>query len=550
MLPAHPVPAPPLALEDEAGVFWGFYGDCGRVIYGFGNFRLDTDRFELAADGERVHLEPRVFDLLHLFAGNPGIVIDRDRMIAEVWGGRIVSEATLSTAIKAVRQAIGDSGAEQAMLETVRGRGFRFRGPVSTEGPRIPALPAAPEGGDTETLPLAAGRPSIAVLPLVRLGDPELLAGLEDALPHEVILALARLHWLFVIARGSAFQFRGPDVDPAAVGMRLGVRYCLTGTLEVFGRTVAVTVELCDSGTGGVVWGERFTGSLDDVHALRARMVAGVAGALEVQIPLNEALKAQGRLAENLDAWQAFHLGVKRVHEYTPTGNAAAEALFARAVQLEPGFARAHAGLSFAHFQNAFLRYRPDHEAEVAAAVRCAARGLELDPLDPFTNFNMGRTYWLKQELEAALPWLERATEISPNYAQGHYSHAIMQTMLGDGRQGRPHVERAMALSPIDPLLYAMRATKALGHVTDGALEEAARWADAAARTPRAHPLIAMIAMTTAALSGDRVTADRWAAEVRRRQPGATRTYFFEALPVRHPETRRRLEQGLSDCGF
>lgn len=519
----------------------------GPLIYRFASFRLDTARFELAAGDTIVRLEPRVFDLLRLFVTNPDTVIDRDRMVAEVWGGRIVSEAALSTAVKAARQALGDSGTEQALIETVRGRGFRFRGPVRVT---TPAIPATPPPVESVAAPLLTGRPSIAVLPLLRLGDQDRMPGLEDALPHEVIIALARLHWLFVIARGSAFQFRGAGVDPIAAGARLGVRYCLTGTLELFGRSMAVAVALSDTSTGGVVWGERYAGSLDDVHALRMGMVAGVASALEVQIPLNEALTAQGRPPENLDAWQAFHLGLKRVHEYTPSGNAAAQLLFKQAVGLEPGFARAHAGLSFAHFQNAFLRYRPDRDAEITAAERSAARGLELDPHDPFTNFNMGRTFWLKQQLDAALPWLERATEISPNYAQGLYSRSLMETLLGRSGHGRAHVERAMGLSPIDPLLYAMRATRALGQISDGAMGEAAAWADAAARTPRAHVLIEMIAMAAAALAGDQTSADRWAVSVHRHQPPVGRVYFFENLPVRDPETRRRLEQGLAVCGF
>jgi TolB-like protein len=520
------------------------------LIYCFGPFRLDTGQFELRRGGEAVHVEPLVFDLLALFAANPGAVIDRDRLLAEIWEGRFVSDATLSTAVKSARRALGDSGEAQSYIETVRGRGFRFRAEVAIE--RLPeARAAAPDDapGPAGSEPLR-GAPSIAVLPFERVGDRDPFAGLEDAVPHEVIFALARLRWLFVIARGSSFRFRGPDVDIAAVGRALGVRYALTGTLEVFGRSLAVAVELAETATGRVLWGERFRGSLDDVHAVRGEIVGGITTALETRIQVNEAILAQGSDPENLDAWQAFHLGLRHMHLYTREGNAAADGLFRRAVALEPGFGRAHAGLSFVHFQNAFLRYVPDRNAEIVAARARAEKGLELDPLDPFVNLNMGRSFWLRQELENALPWLERATAISPNYAQGVYSRAIMDTFLGRTASGLHNADLAMELSPLDPLLYAMRATKALGRVTEGDFAEAARWGETAAHTPGAHVIIAMIAMATHALAGDEAMARQWAERVRAIKPDANRRWFFESLPIQHAESRALFETALDRCGF
>ena len=519
------------------------------MIYNFGGFRLDTGQFRLTGDGVPVHVEPLVFDLLRLFVENAGAVVDRDRMLAEVWDGRFVSEATLSTAVKSARRALGDTGEAQAWIETVRGRGFRFKGAVAVEVPARPVPP--PEPGDSEaseTPPRSA--PSIAVLPFVRLGDGGPYPGLEDALPHEVIGALARLRWLFVIARGSSFRFRGPAVDIAVVGRSLGVRYCLTGTVEIYAGRLTVAVELSETGSGGVVWGERFEGALDDVHAVRAEIVRGITVALEVQIQLNEALRAQDRPAENLDAWQAFHLGLKAMHLYTREGNVTAEGFFRRAATLEPGFARAHAGLSFVHFQNAFLRHTPDRAGEIDKARRRAEHGLELDPLDPFVNYNVGRSFWLRQDIEGAMPWLERATELSPNYAQGLYSRALMDSMAGRSTVAFENADRAIGLSPLDPLLYAMRATKAMARIADGDFAEAARWAEVAARTPRAHVIIAMMAMASHALAGDMRAARRWAATVRQTRPDADRVQFFEALPVQDAASRRRLERAFEATGF
>jgi uncharacterized membrane-anchored protein len=217
---------------------------------------------------------------------------------------------------------------------------------------------------------------------------------------------------------------------------------------------------------------------------------------------------------------------------------------------MEPGFARAYAGLSFTHFQNAFMRYVPDREAEVGAARRSSEKGLELDPLDPFVNLTMGRSLWLQKDLGSALPWLERATLISPSYAQGLYSRAMIDTMSGRSAEALAHAGRALQLSPLDPMLYAMRAAKALAHLAGGEYAAAAEWAESGARTPGAHAIIRMIAAVSHSLAGNAEEARRWAAAARDRQPDADRHFFFDGLPVQDPRTRRRIVLALSTLGF
>lgn len=239
------------------------------------------------------------------------------------------------------------------------------------------------------------------------------------------------------------------------------------------------------------------------------------------------------------------------MHDYTRAGNDAAEALFLRAWLLAPGFARAHAGLSFTHFQKAFMGHVPDRRVAIDTARRAAEKRLELDALDPFANLTMGRSFWLSQDLDTAMPWMERATSISPNYAQALYSRAMIETMSGRDGPGLADVERAMELSPLDPLLYAMRAAKALAHMAGGDDAEAARWADAAARTPRAHVIIFMIAAASQVIAGgDTRRARHWANVARERVPDASQKLFFEGLPVQDGQTRRRLSLALAELGF
>src|SRR4029077_8729266 len=137
--------------------------------------------------------------------------------------------------------------------------------------------------------------------------------------------------------------------------------------------------------------------------------------ALEIQIPIHEANLARIGAPENLDAWSNYHLGVQHMYRFNRVDNAAATARFHKAIALDPYFARAHAGLSFIHFQTAFMGYTDDIAGENGRARRSAERAVELDPVDPFVNFTMGRTYWLEGDLESSLGWLERSTTISPH---------------------------------------------------------------------------------------------------------------------------------------
>ena len=517
------------------------------MIYRFGRFELDMAKVELRADGEVRSVEPQVFALLALLVENRERLVTKDEIIEKVWEGRPVSEAAVASRIKSARKALGDDGITQRFIRTIHRQGFRFIAAASV------ARAATPDQRCEKAILESAGeinRPSIAILPFRNIGGAESYAAIADALPHELITELARLRWLFVTARGSSFRLRGLDADVGEIGRVLGVRYCLSGTVEIAGARLSVTVELMDTRDGGVVWAEHFTGSVDDVHQIREDIRSKILAALEIQIPLHEATLARLTVTENLDAWSAYHLGLQHMYRFNRKDNAAATALFQQAVTRDPGFARAHAGLSFVHFQTAFMHHSNDLAGEIALARRFAVRGLELDPIDPFVNFTMGRTFWLEGDLESSLAWLERATSISPNYAQGIYARAWTESLAGRGLEGRRHVDFAMRLSPIDPMYYAMLATRAFTHMVMGEDAEAAEWAERAARSPGAHVLIAMIAVAAHGLAGDEVRAASWGANVRSRNPALSRFDFFRAFPMKSEATKASVSNALKRFGF
>ncbi len=520
------------------------------MIYKFGDFELDIDRFELRQDGMVRPVEPQVFALLELLIASRERMVSKDEINLRVWGGRVVSESVLSSRIRSARRAIGDDGKAQRLIRTLHNRGYRFVGePVTEIGDARSLAAEARDAADGDADGADAGKPSIAVLPFEMLSQDPRYAGLADAVSHDLIVELSRLRWLFVIARGSSFRFRGPVLDLCAIAQTLGVRYCLTGSLAIHGKTSIVTVELCHAAGGRVIWADRFEGPLDDVLTLRTAIAARVVTAIELRIPMEEAERAAARSTANLDAWSAYHRGLWHMFRFNRHDNEIAARMFDRAITADAGFARAHAGLSFTHFQNAFIGYAREAEAERRLAREHAERSLELDPLDPFANLSMGRATLLAGDLEGCNTWFDRSVELSPNYAFAIYTRAMADAVSGHGLESERGAAQAMALSPLDPLRYAMLATRALSRLVRGEPDEASLWAERAVAAPNAHVQVRVIAALCHELAGNRAAAEAWAAEIRRSTPGFRAAQFFQAFPFRDEATLAQAQAALRRLG-
>jgi TolB-like protein len=500
------------------------------MIYQFGPFELDIASVELRNGESRVNIEPQVFAVLALLIENRDRMVTKEELLEKVWDGRIVSDAALASRVKSARQALGDDGKSQHFIRTIHGRGFRFvadarvsRGGAAAQRGRANHSHSTDTKSAVFQLPLAERilKPSLAVLPFRLIGDGGRYASLAVALPDELITELSRLRWLFISARGSSFRLRNPETEFSEIGAVLGVRYCLWGTVEVSDKRIVVGVELVDTIDGGVVWADRFSGAIDDVHAIREEIRSRVLVALELQIPIHEASIALHAAPGNLDAWSAYHLGLQHLYRFNRLDNVAAEALFQQSISLDPYFARAHAGLSFIHFQTAFMRYSDNIDEHVVEARRFAERAVELDPLT-----------------------------ICPHFAQGIYAQAWTESLATRAAEARIHIDLAIRLSPLDPLHYAMLATRAFTHIGVGEDIEAARWADRAARSPGAHVLIAMIAAAVHALGGDTTHAEFWAQNVRARNGNLTRADFARSFPMKSDDMRARVQRALAHLGF
>ncbi|HET8973902.1 MAG TPA: winged helix-turn-helix domain-containing protein, partial [Pseudolabrys sp.] len=225
----------------------------------FGDHTLDADRRELRRGAESISVEPQVFDLLIYLVENRDRVVTKDDLIASVWGGRVVSDSTLTSRINAARKAVGDSGGNQKLIRTIARKGLRFVGdvrvtPLGADPPDL--MSRAPEDAQESSRPALPlpDRPAIAVLPFVNLsGDPE-QEYFSDGISEDIIAALSKLRWFFVIARNSSFTFKGKAVHMKQVAEDLGVGYLVEGSVRKSGERVRITAQLNDVTTGTHIW--------------------------------------------------------------------------------------------------------------------------------------------------------------------------------------------------------------------------------------------------------------------------------------------------------
>ena len=279
--------------------------------FSFAGHTLDVDRRELRRGPELVQVEPQVFDVLVYLICNRGRVVSRDDLLAGVWGGRIVSDSTLTSRINAARKAVGDSGEEQRLIRTFARKGFRFvaEGSDGADGPASrgpePAAATPDSGGEQQdAVRPSPRRASIAVMPFLDRSDAaRVRGGAGDALAHDVITRLAKLRSLFVIAQGTVFALRERGIGPEEAGQLLKVDYLASGSVRRAGKRLMVEVELAETRTSRIVWTERFDRTLDDAFLILNEIGDSIVAAIAGEIETLERNRAILKPPSSLDAW-------------------------------------------------------------------------------------------------------------------------------------------------------------------------------------------------------------------------------------------------------
>jgi len=412
------------------------------------------------------------------------------------------------------------------------------------------ATAAAPEPSGSLAMhgTVAPRRASIAVMPFAAHGTTLVHGGPAGALAHDVITRLAKLRSLFVIAQGTMFALSERKIGPEEAGRILNVDYIVSGSLRRQGDRLQVNVELAETRSARIVWAEVFDQKVDNAFLVLDEIGNRIVASIATEVESIERNRAILKPPNSLDAWEACHRGLWHMYRFNKADNELAKHFFETAVRLDPTFARAYAGLSFTHFQNAFQGWAK-REPEVERAFETAGQSLMADDRDPAAHWAMGRALWLSGRQDQSVTELERAIDLSPNFALGHYALAFVHAQGGDPSAAVAFSDQSRHLSPFDPMLFAMFGSRAMGLVRLKRFEEAAEWAVKAAARPNAHEHIRAIAAICLSLAERHEEARALLASIRRTRPDYRVDHFLAAFQF-EPDAVALYRKGAKRLGL
>jgi TolB-like protein/Tfp pilus assembly protein PilF len=525
------------------------------VQFLFEHYVLDPERRELTQRSEVISIGPQVFDLLAYLVKNRERVVSKDDLLQEVWGGRIVSESTLTSHINAVRKAIGDSGEDQRIIRTISRKGFRFVATVtetqSRDGSRAPEVGPATANEIAAQGPSLPDKPSIAVLPFLNLsGDPE-QQYFADGVVEDIITALSRIRWLFVIARNSSFTYSGRAVDVKQVGRELGVGYVLEGSVRKAPNRVLITGQLIKAATGAHLWAERFEGGLGDIFELQDQVAASVVGAMAPQLERAEIERARRKPTESLGAYDCFLRGIANLHQGSREAINEALPLFCKAIEHDPEFASAHAMAAWCYVWRKVNGWMTDSSQEIAEGARLARRAVELGRDDAVALTRSGHAVGhLADDLDGGIALLDRALILNPNHAPAWFLGGFLRVWHGEPEGAIEHFTKAMRLSPLDPEMYRMQAGMAMAHLFAERFDVASSWAEKAYRNLPSFLMVVSIIAASHALAGRQDRA-QWAVQhLRQLDPTLRISTLKDWLPIHRPNDLAIFANGLRKAGL
>jgi TolB-like protein len=425
--------------------------------------------------------------------------------------------------------------------------GGRPGAPPHTEEGRVGAIGAP-------ALPLP-DKPSLAVLPFQNIsGDPE-QEYFADGIVEEITTAISRLPWLFVIARNSSFTYKGRAVDVKQAARELGVRYLLEGSVRRAGKRVRITGQLIDTTNGAHIWADRFDGALDDIFELQDQVASNVVGAIEPRLRQSEIERATRKATESLAAYDLYLRALAESHKFTGEGMIQAVALLQRALAIDPSYAPAAALIGWCrHFQRDHGLGGPVSDADVAESVRLARHAIAAGKDDPDALW-MGAFVLavFAGEHAAAVSVIDRALVLNPNSAHAWSVSGFVSCFRNQPGPGIEAIQRAMRLSPLDPLGAGFKSSLAFAHFIAGRYEEAVEWADRALHEQPGFDPAMTVKVVSCAHLGRIDEARDWLRRRRELQPSLTIAEWRARggeVKFASPEVLTLVEDGLRKAGL
>jgi adenylate cyclase len=390
----------------------------------------------------------RALQILGVLVERPGDLVSKDELMAAVWPGTVVENSNLPVQIAALRRVLDDGRAEGSCIQTVAGRGYRFTAAVARVAAETRSNAAALQQSDAPSLP---DKPSLAVMPFQNIsGDPE-QEYFADGMVEEIITALSRIRWLFVIARNSSFTYKGQAIDVKQVGRELGVRYVLEGAVRKAGGRVRITAQLIDALSGTHLWADHFDGSLEDVFDLQDKVASSVAGVIEPALQVAEIRRSAEHPTNDPTAFDLYLRALPHLDTFEQSGMFRALDLLGQAIERDPHYGPALALAALCHEGLEVSGWAADPEAARHTSVGLARQALRSGPEDPnvlaLAAFVLG---YFGEDIDVAVGLIDRSLTLNPSFARGWHWSGILRVFAGQPDLALEHFETFLRLSPRD----------------------------------------------------------------------------------------------------
>jgi adenylate cyclase len=394
-------------------------------------------------------------------------------------------------------------------------------------------------------------KPSIAVLPFANMSGDAEQEYFADGMVEDIITGLSRMTWLFVIARNSSFTYKGKAVDIKQVGRELGVRYVLEGSVRKAGNRVRITGQLIDASNGAHLWADRFDGDLEDVFDLQDEVTTSVIGAIAPKLEQAEIERAKRKPTEKLAAYDYFLRGMANIYQGTKEANLAALQNFQRAIEIDSDFATAYGMCAYCYVWRKANGWMVDRERETAETEQLARKAARLGADDAVALCQAGFALaFVVGALDDGVALIDRALVLNPNLATAWRFSGYVRVFLGEPELAIEHLNRAVRLSPLDPLIFIVQNGVVLAHFFAGRYDEALSWAQKTLRQNPNYAAAIIMAAVSAALAGREDEMRKAVGRLYEIDPKSGIANFSNVWPLRRPEDLAAFEKGLRLTGL
>jgi len=397
----------------------------------FGDCCVSLASREIHRAGKPVAVEPKAFDLLVYLIERHDRAVTKDELQDAIWPGVIVTEGALTRCVMKARRATGIDNA----ISTVRNHGYRFTAELE-----------AGSGSESVATSTARNKPSIVVLPFVTIGNASEDDYFADGITDDIITELSRFRSLFVIARPSAFSYKGRNARASEVASELGVGYVVDGTLQRAGGRVRINVRLVDAETDSQIWAERYDREVEDIFLVQEELAATIAATVGGRV---EVTRGRQRLDQaEFESYDCLLKAQALYYEYRPDSNAEARRLLEQSLEIQADNARALAILAAVHSMDSWSYWVEDYQAAQQASLKYGKRSIELDDSDSLAQALFAEILHDCGHADLSDHHFRRAIEINPNDIAARALYASMLASLDRVEEALEHLAAAELLDP------------------------------------------------------------------------------------------------------